>query len=130
MPHIILEYSANLDDALDMHAFCTVLKDAASATGVFPPAGIRVRAISCTHSVIADGDPRHGFIDISVRLLAGRSDEAKTNATDAIFAAAKQFTAAYMAAQPFMLSLEMREIDAQFSRKTSSIRDYLPADMA
>jgi 5-carboxymethyl-2-hydroxymuconate isomerase len=130
MPHITLEYSANLEIALDMHEFCTLLKDAAAATGVFPPAGIRVRAISCTHSVIADGNPRHGFIDISVRLLAGRSDEVKTTATDAIFAAAQQFSAAHMAAHPFMLSLEMRNIDAEFSRKTSSIRDYLPADMA
>ncbi len=130
MPHITLEYSPNLESALDMHALCVVLKDAAAATGVFPPAGIRVRAIACTHVVIADGDPRHGFIDIHVRLRAGRTDEAKTAATDAIFAAATDFTAAHMAAHPFMLSLEMRDIDEGLSRKTSSIRDYLPEDMA
>lgn len=130
MPHITLEYSASLDDSLDMHALCVVLKDAAAATGVFPAAGIRVRAIACTHSVIADGDPRHGFIDIHVRLRAGRTDAAKTAATDALFAAAEAFTAAHMAAHPFMLSLEMRDIDADLSRKTSSIRDYLPEDMA
>ncbi len=130
MPHITLEYSPNLESALDMHALCVVLKDAAAATGVFPPAGIRVRAIACTHVVIADGDPRHGFIDIHVRLRAGRTDEAKTAATDAIFAAATNFTAAHMAAHPFMLSLEMRDIDEGLSRKTSSIRDYLPEDMA
>ena len=80
--------------------------------------------------MIADGDPQHGFIDIHVRLRAGRTHEAKTAATDAVFAAATDFTAAYMAANPFMLSLEMRDIDADLSRKTSSIRDYLPEDMA
>lgn len=130
MPHITLEYSPNLESALDMHALCVVLKDAAAETGVFPPAGIRVRAIACTHVVIADGDPRHGFIDIHVRLRAGRTQEAKTAATDAIFAAATDFTSAHMTAHPFMLSLEMRDIDADLSRKTSSIRDYLPEDMA
>ncbi|WP_299028282.1 5-carboxymethyl-2-hydroxymuconate isomerase [uncultured Sulfitobacter sp.] len=130
MPHITLEYSANMDEALDMHALCVVVKDAAAATGVFPPAGIRVRAIRCTHSVIADGDPKHGFIDISVRLRAGRTAEAKSAATDAIFEAAKAFTADHMGSAPFMLSLEMRDIDAELSRKESSIRDYLPADMA
>lgn len=130
MPHISLEYSPNLEAALDMHGLCVALKDAAAATGVFPAAGIRVRATACTHSVIADGDPRHGFIDIHVRLRAGRTAEAKSAATDAIFAAATKFTAAYMAAHPFMLSLEMRNIDADLSRKTSSIRDYLPEDMA
>ena len=130
MPHITLEYSPNLDAVLDMHSLCVVLKDTAAATGVFPRAGIRVRAIACTRVVIADGDPQHGFIDIHVRLRAGRTDQAKTAATDAIFAAATDFTAAYMAEHPFMLSLEMRDIDADLSRKTSSIRDYLPEDMA
>lgn len=130
MPHITLEYSPNLDSMLDIHGLCVALKDSAAATGVFPPAGIRVRAIACTHVVIADGEPRHGFVDISVRLRAGRTDKAKTAATDALFAAATEFTAAHMAAHPFMLSLEMRDIDEGLSRKTSSIRDYLPEDMA
>jgi 5-carboxymethyl-2-hydroxymuconate isomerase len=130
VPHITLEYSPNLEEALDMHGLCIALKNAAATTGVFPPAGIRVRAIACTHVVIADGDPKHGFIDIHVRLRAGRTAQAKTDATNALFTAAASFTAAHMATHPFMLSLEMRDIDANLSRKASSIRDYLPEDMA
>jgi len=130
MPHITLEYSPNLEATLDMHALCIALKDAAAATGVFPPAGIRVRAIACTHVVIADGEPQHGFIDISLRLRAGRDAAEKTRATDAVFETARAFTAAHMATHPFMLSLELRDIDADLSRKASSIRDYLPEDMA
>ncbi|MEO0378994.1 MAG: 5-carboxymethyl-2-hydroxymuconate isomerase [Pseudomonadota bacterium] len=129
MPHIILEYSANLEEKLDMAALCVALKDAAAATGVFPPAGVRVRAHKADHVVIADGDPDHGFIDITIRLAAGRDAAAKTHATDAVFEAARAFTAALMASSPFMLSLELREIDPEFSRKVSSIRDYLPSDM-
>ncbi|WP_299141528.1 5-carboxymethyl-2-hydroxymuconate isomerase [uncultured Tateyamaria sp.] len=129
MPHITLEYSANLDAHLDMGALCVALKDAAAATGIFPPAGIRVRAFAAQHVVIADGDPQHGFVDINIRLAAGRDAAAKTRATDAVFAAAQAFTADVMAARPFMLSLELREIDATYSRKASSIRDYLPPDM-
>ncbi|MEP1962274.1 5-carboxymethyl-2-hydroxymuconate isomerase [Tateyamaria sp.] len=129
MPHIVLEYSANLEDRLDMHALCVALKDAAAATGVFPPAGIRVRAHAVDHVVIADGDPQHSFIDISIRLAAGRETAAKTRATDAVFEAARTFTADVMVESAFMLSLELREIDAVFSRKVSSIRDYLPLDM-
>jgi 5-carboxymethyl-2-hydroxymuconate isomerase len=130
MPHITLEYSPNLEGALDMRALCVALKDAAAATGIFPPAGIRVRAIACTHVVVADGDPLHGFIDISLRLRAGRGAADKARATDAVFEAARSYTAAHMAAHPFMLSLELRDIDADLSRKASSIRDYLPEDMA
>lgn len=130
MPHVTVEYSANLESALDMHGFCVALKDAAAASGVFPPAGIRVRAFACTHSVIADGQTRHGFIDVSLRLRAGRTQAARTTALDALWAAALAFTATHMARAPFMLSMELREIDARLSRKESSIRAYLPADMA
>ncbi|MEP1353686.1 MAG: 5-carboxymethyl-2-hydroxymuconate isomerase [Tateyamaria sp.] len=129
MPHIILEYSANLEDRLDMAALCHVLKDAAAATGVFPPAGIRVRAHVADHVVIADGDPGHAFIDITLRLASGREAAAKAHATDAVFDAARDFTSDLMASAPFMLSLELREIDPEYSRKASSIRDYLPPEM-
>ena len=129
MPHLIIDYSANLETRLDMRGLCVALKDAAAATGVFPPAGIRVRAHAANHVVIADGDPGHGFIDITVRLAAGRDDAAKTQATDAVFDAAREFTAVLMATAPFMLSLELREMDAAYSRKASSIRDYLPPEM-
>ena len=129
MPHIIIDYSANLEDRLDMAALCNVLKDAAAATGVFPPAGIRVRAHAASHVVIADGDARHGFVDIIVRIAAGRTEEAKGHATDAVFDAARAFTADLMGSAPFMLSLELQEMNAALSRKASSIRDYLPEDM-
>lgn len=129
MPHIVIDYSANLEEQLDMHGLCVALKDAAAATGVFPAAGIRVRAHAAQHSVIADGDAKHSFIDIVVRLAAGRTEDQKTCATDAVFEAAKTFTANHMTHHPFMLSLELREIDANHVRKTSSIRAYLPPDM-
>lgn len=129
MPHIILDYSANLDAMLDMHGLCAALKDAAAATGVFPPAGIRVRAHAAAHSVVADGDPRHGYVDITIRLAVGRTDAQKTQAIDAVFGAVTAFTADHMATHPFMLSIELRDIDPDHSRKISSIRDYLPPEM-
>lgn len=129
MPHLIIDYSANLENLLDMGGLCAALKDAAAATGVFPPAGIRVRAYAADHVVIADSDPGHAFVDITVRLAAGRDHAAKTRATDAVFEAARSYTADLMARAPFMLSLELREMDATYSRKASSIRDYLPPDM-
>lgn len=129
MPHITLEYSANLEDQMDIAALCAALRDAAVASGIFPPAGIRVRAFAATHVVIADGDPRHGFIDISVRIGAGRDAPTQARAADEIFAAAQAFTADHMAAEPFMLSLELRETATEAARKDSSIRRFLPPEM-
>lgn len=111
-----------------MAGLCRALRDAAAQTRVFPAAGIRVRATACTHVVIADGNPDHGFIDISVRLRGGRAADAKRTATAHIFAAAEAFCADVMATTSLMLSLEMRDIDPALSPKASSIRRYLPEE--
>lgn len=128
MPHIQIDYSPNLESRLDVAGLCRVLRDAAVETGVLPLAGLRVRATACTHFVIADGNPDHAFLDISLRLRAGRSAEAKQRATDQIFAAAEAFCADVLANSSFMLSFEMRDIDPDLSPKTSSIRRYLPGE--
>ena len=128
MPHIQIDYSANLESRLDVAGLCRVLRDAAVATGILPLAGIRVRALRADHVVIADGNPDHAFLDISIRLRGGRSDAAKAEATALIFAAAETFCAEVMASSSLMLSLEMRDIDPALSPKASSIRNYLPGD--
>ena len=125
MPHIQIDYSASLEARLDVAGLCAVLRDAAVATGVIALAGVRVRAIKVDHVVIADGNPGHAFLDISVRLRGGRTVEAKAQGTAAIFAAAEGFCAEVMATSSFMLSMEMRDIDPVLSPKASSIRKYL-----
>ena len=128
MPHIQIDYSANLEDRLDVAGLCVALRDAAVETGVLPLAGLRVRATACTHAVIADGNPDHAFLDISLRLRAGRSQADKDRATAHVFAAAEAYCADILAASSFMLSFEMRDIDAALSPKVSSIRRYLPGE--
>jgi 5-carboxymethyl-2-hydroxymuconate isomerase len=130
MPHFHIDYSPNLEERLDVLGLCRILRDAAAETGVFPLAGIRVRATACTHVVIADANPDHAFLDISIRLRAGRPDDVKKRATDHIFAAAERYCADVMATSSFMLSCEMRDIDPDLSPKASSIRDHLPKDIA
>lgn len=125
MPHLIVDYSANLEAEIDMSAFCDHLRKAAVEIDAFPKAGVRVRALPAPHYSIADGNPQHGYIDISIRLRAGRPLDVKKAATQAIFDAAEAFLAPVMARRPLALSLEMRDIDPDLSPKTGTIRDYL-----
>jgi 5-carboxymethyl-2-hydroxymuconate isomerase len=125
MAHFIIDYSPNLEEAIDWPAFCDLLRTQAIATGVFPLAGIRVRAFAATHVSIADGDAQHGYIDISVRLREGRTLEARKTATSALFAAAEEFLKPIMQTRSLALSMEMRDIDAELAPKTGTIRDYL-----
>ena len=128
MPHFMIDYSPNLEERLDIAGLCVVLRDAAVATGVFPLAGVRVRATPCAHVVMADGNPDHAFLDLSVRLRGGRPLEVRKAATEAIFEAARAYCADVLATSSFMLSMEMRDIDPDLSPKDSSIRAYLTGD--
>ncbi|WP_299350993.1 5-carboxymethyl-2-hydroxymuconate Delta-isomerase [uncultured Shimia sp.] len=125
MPHFIIEYSANLEDVVDMSAFCEEIRSSAAAIDTFPMPGIRVRAFRADHYAIADGDPKHGFIDISIRLREGRPQTVKEQASAQIFEAAKGFLKPILAQRSLALSLEMRDIDASLSPKTGTIREHL-----
>ena len=125
MPHIILEYSANMEERSDMAALCDHLRRAAIATGVLPMAGVRVRAHRADHVSIADGNPAHGFVDISLRLRGGRDLATRKAAASALFEAAHTFLAPALAQHPIALSLEVRDIDPELSPKTGTIRDHL-----
>lgn len=125
MPHFQIDYSGNLEEVVDMAGLCEHIRETASQIETFPMAGIRVRAVRVDHYAIADGNPKHGYIDISIRLRAGRPDDVKKEATTRIFEAAKAFLAPVMASHPVALSLEMRDIDPALSPKTGTIRGHL-----
>lgn len=125
MPHFHIEYSGNIETVADMSGLCETIRATAATIDTFPMAGIRVRAVRVDHYAIADGDPKHGFIDISIRLRGGRSPDEKSYATQCIFAAARDFLAPTMALHSIALSLEMRDIDPNLSPKTGTIRDHL-----
>ena len=128
MPHFHIDYSPNLEERIDMAAFCDCIRVAALETGVFPAAGIRVRALRADYVTMADGNPDHAYIDLSIRLRAGRPADAKAKATQHIFDAAQAFCADLLNSSSLMLSLEMRDIDPDLAPKTSSIRRYLTED--
>lgn len=125
MPHIIIEYSANLEDTLDMAAFCEHLRKTAAGIDAFPTPGIRVRAFKADHYAIADGNPDHAFLDISLRLRGGRSDAIKKASTEEMFAAITSYLAPTLESRSLAVSFEMRDIDPEFSPKTGTIRKYL-----
>jgi len=127
MPHIEITYSANLEDVLDISALCNALREAAIESEVAPVAGVRVRAFRCDHYSIADGDTKHGYVDFSIRLREGRSDKVKASLTELLFDRAKQFLEHDFTTHSIALSMELRDINAAFSPKTGSIRQFLGA---
>ncbi|MFK7854709.1 MAG: hypothetical protein AB8B79_11375 [Granulosicoccus sp.] len=125
MAHFHIEYSGNLESLINIGEFCELIRSEAANIETFPTPGVRVRAVRVDHYAIADGNPKHGFIDISIRLRGGRPDSVKQEATARIFAVAKQAIEPAMKMHPIALSLEMRDIDPELSPKTGTIREHL-----
>ena len=125
MPHLMIDYSANVEPDVDIGGLCNTLRDVAASIDAFPLAGVKVRAVRVDHYAIADGNPEHGFIDISVRIREGRDMETKQDAAQKLFDAANEFVADVMQRRSLALSLELRDIDAALSPKSGSIRKYL-----
>ncbi len=125
MPHLIVDYSANLEETTDIAGLCEALRARAVSLEAFPEAGVRVRAFKANHVAIADGDPAHGYIDISVRIREGRSQEVKEQVAAALFDAAKAHLADVIALHPVMVSLEVREIDARLAPKINTVRNWI-----
>ena len=125
MPHFHIEYSANLESLVDMAQLCEAVRAKAATIDTFPMAGIRVRATRVDHVAIANGNPKHGFVDLSVRLREGRPHDVKRNAITQIFAVLTDFMAPTMETLSVALSAEMRDIDADLSPKFGNIRYHL-----
>ena len=128
MPHFSIEYSANLDERLDMAEVCEIVRKAAGETGIFPIGGIRVRAIRCEHYAIADGRKTYGFLDMVLRLGEGRDLATRKRAGEHIFKALSAHLDPVFANSKFALSFDMQINDKETSWKRNNIHDALKVE--
>ena len=128
MPHFTIEYSANLDDRVDIGKTCEVVRKAAVETGIFPLGGIRVRAVRCEHFAIADGNPKLAFLDMVLRLGEGRDLATRQKAGEHVFKALSAHLDPVFAETKFALSFDMQINDKETSWKRNNIHEALKAE--
>jgi 5-carboxymethyl-2-hydroxymuconate isomerase len=122
MPHIIAEYSANLEDRLDVQGLVDDLHRAAIDSQVAELVGIRTRAVRREHFRVADGNAVNGFVHITARLRIGRSKEQLTKLGELLLAAADKRLANVYPAHPLGLTIEIHEID-QLTFRRNTLRE-------
>lgn len=125
MPHLTIDYAPVLEETVDFAALCRALYDALIQTGVFPLAGIRVRAHRADHCVVADGLPRNGYVALTLAVGAGRDSATLRAAGDRVFAAAQAALAGPLAAPHCALSLDIRVSDPALSWKDNPMHTRL-----
>jgi 5-carboxymethyl-2-hydroxymuconate isomerase len=127
MSHMTLEYSANLRDAGRFGELCRKLARFMTAlrvegTAVFPPGGVRVRAIACEEYCIADGTVSDaGFVHAILKIGAGRGDAAKQATCDGLFEIMKEHFAEQFSKQGLALSLELAEFSESGTLKHNNL---------
>ena len=125
MPHIVIEYSANLRPRIDLPGLVACLHQSALNTGVFPIGGLRTRAEEREIYKIADGHPDNGFVHVSLWIGHGRDEPTKQKAAQAIFEDLVTFLKPCFDATPLGLSMNLQELDPVLNFKHNNLHDYV-----
>lgn len=110
MPHLIIEYSRNLEEDCDIAELVAVAHKTAQASPVFNPVAVRTRAIPVDHYLIADGDPARAFIQLYIRIKPGRPTETKMELGRAVHQAVKDFLASTVAGRGLAFNVEVQDV--------------------
>ncbi len=127
MPHVVIEYTANLEPDADMATLCRTLaatlvaqRDAEGAR-VFPIGGTRVLAYPAHTFAVADGEPDRAFVYLNVRIATGRSAPVVKATGEALLAAVKAHFAAPFERRPLGITLQIDEGEATYDAKHSNL---------
>jgi len=125
MPHITIEYSANLAEHHDIDALVAAVHAAALDHGLPPADGLRTRATCRDHYVVADGSPDLAFIAIAVRIGPGRIADTKRSFIETVLDAAEAQLATESSRLAIAWSIELNEIDPDFRVNRNHVRTRL-----
>jgi 5-carboxymethyl-2-hydroxymuconate isomerase len=123
VPHLVVEYSANLADRVDIDRSLGDLHRAALATGIFELGAVRTRGAVRDRYVIADGAADNAFVHVTVRIGMGRDEATKNQLADALFAAVCGNLEETHHTTPLAISFEVQEIEPTLSRRWNNLHD-------
>lgn len=136
MPHLVIYYTAQLDQQVEMKALCRQLANAMftvkdeSGKQVFPTGGTRVLAYPAPHYAVADGgdvgkaaggDGDYAFVYLNLRIGRGRSDASHQLAGETLVQVTKEFFAPLMATHHMGVTLQIDVGQEVFDSKQSSL---------
>jgi len=125
LPHITIEYSANLAEHHDIQSLVGVVHAAALAHGLPPADGLRTRAVAREHYEIADGSDDLAYVAIAVRIGPGREAHAKRTFIEQLLDAAAHHLARTDSPLAIAWSIELQEIDPNFRINRNHVRTRL-----
>ena len=125
MPHLIIEYSANVEDRIALDALLDKLHACALETGVFPLGGLRVRAHRADHYRIADKAVDNGFVHVTALIGHGRALDVQQRAGEQLFAVLTEHLASLYDRSPLAISLNIQEFHPVLNFKKNNLHEHV-----
>ena len=127
MPHIIVEYSANLDAELDPRALVRAVHAAVRDSGTFELGAIRTRAARRDVFEIADGDADNAFINVMLMIGPGRDAMTKKRVSLLVMGVLEEATRARFATKGTALTVYVEELDDAAASRTNNLHARMKA---
>jgi 5-carboxymethyl-2-hydroxymuconate isomerase len=123
MPHVIVEYSANIEAEVLPEDLLDDIHRAALASGIAEPVAVRTRLKRREHYRVGDGSPENAFVHIDIRARKGRPLEQKKHAVQTIYDQANKTLEPVFRARPLALTVEIHEIDPETRLLRNGMRE-------
>ena len=122
---MIVEYSANVEQLIELDALLDKLHACALDTGVFPLGGLRVRAHKTERYRIADKAPANGFVHVTGLIGHGRPLDVQQRAGERLFDVLTAHLEPLYAKSPLAISLNIQEFHPVLSFKKNNLHEYV-----
>ena len=123
MPHLIVEYSANIEAEVPPQRLLEEFHRTAIDLGIAEPVGVRTRLVRRDHYRVGDDGKDNAFVHIVARLRQGRSTEQKKAMLEALMTQANKTLAPSFEARGVALTIEVHDIDPEFRVMRNSLRE-------
>lgn len=110
MPHLVLEYSANVPDHPDVRRVLIDLHDAVMASALFERKDIKSRAVRHDVFAVADGAEDRAFVALAIAILDGRPDDVKAALSEAALDVLARAFPKLVAGGRGAISVEIRDL--------------------
>jgi 5-carboxymethyl-2-hydroxymuconate isomerase len=119
MPHLVLEYSANVPDALDADELLGRLHATLAAAGPFPLAATKSRILRHDQYRVADGAKDLAFVHLTVAVLEGRERSVLQAAGRSLLAVLEEAFPRARSERHCSFSVELREMTRELYTKSA-----------
>ncbi|MDH6144566.1 5-carboxymethyl-2-hydroxymuconate isomerase [Kitasatospora sp. GP30] len=126
MPHLVLEYSGNIREAVDPADVLGKLHAALTDAGGFRHQDFKSRAVRMDRYFIGDGSYEQSFVNLDIRTFAGKSAEVRAAVSEAALAVLIEAFATTLRETACDISVQITDLDRTSYARSRSADHQIP----